>query len=102
MQTGARVTQTASRIDVRTIAPRDRHPLIFSTFGSLAAGEALELVNDHDPRPLYHQFNAQVPGQFAWQYLQAGPDLWRVAITRTQAGPDSHAAGSCCGGCGGA
>ena len=96
------MTRTASRIDVRTVAPRDRHPLIFSTFGALAAGEALELVNDHDPRPLYYQFNAQMPGQFAWDYLEAGPDTWRVAITRTQNAPAANAGGSCCGGgCGG-
>ena len=96
------MNQTASRIDVRTVAPRDRHPLIFSTFGALAAGQALELVNDHDPRPLYYQFNAQMPGQFAWDYLETGPDLWRVAITRTQDGSAPDVAGSCCGGgCGG-
>lgn len=96
------MTQTATRIDVRTIAPRDRHPLIFSTFSGLAAGQSLELVNDHDPRPLYYQFNAQAPGQFAWEYLEHGPELWRVAITRTQDGPASES-GSCCGGgCGGA
>jgi uncharacterized protein (DUF2249 family) len=90
-----------SRIDVRTVAPRDRHPLIFSTFQRLASGQALELVNDHDPRPLYYQFDAQLPGQFAWDYLEQGPDLWRVAITRTKAGPAAEA-GSCCGGgCGG-
>jgi len=95
------MTQTA-RIDVRTIAPRERHPLIFSTFAGLSAGQALELVNDHDPRPLYDQFNARMPGQFAWDYLENGPGLWRVAITRTQAGP-AAASGSCCGGgCGGA
>lgn len=96
------MTQTASRIDVRTIAPRDRHPLIFSTFGKLARGQALELVNDHDPRPLYYQFDAQMPGQFEWQYLEQGPDLWRVAITRTATAGNPHESGSCCGSCGGA
>lgn len=93
------MTQSASRIDVRTIAPRDRHPLIFSTFGKLARGEAMELVNDHDPRPLYHQFNAQAAGQFDWQYLEQGPDTWRVSIRRTAT---AHETGSCCGSCGGA
>lgn len=96
------MNQTASRIDVRAIAPRDRHPLIFSTFSSLATGEALELVNDHDPRPLYFQFHDCVPGQFAWDYLEQGPALWRVAITRTGPSP-LVASGSCCGGgCSGA
>jgi uncharacterized protein (DUF2249 family) len=94
---------TATRIDVRTIAPRDRHPLIFSTFSGLAAGQSLELVNDHDPRPLYDQFNAQMPGQFQWDYLEQGPDVFRVAITRTQGGPAAESNGSCCGGgCSGA
>ena len=88
-----------SRIDVRTIAPRDRHPLIFSTFGALAPGQAMELVNDHDPRPLYQQFDAQLPGQFDWTYLEEGPRTWRVAITRL--GEPAGRAGSCCGCCGG-
>jgi uncharacterized protein (DUF2249 family) len=93
------MTQPASRIDVRTIPPRERHPLIFSTFGKLARGQAMELVNDHDPKPLYYQFNAEIPGQFAWDYLEQGPETWRVAITRTG---NAHGAGSCCGSCGGA
>lgn len=93
------MSQTASRIDVRTIAPRDRHPLIFSTFGQLAPGQSMELVNDHDPRPLRQQFEFQAPGEFVWDYLEQGPATWRVAITRTH---DSRAtaAGGCCGGCG--
>ena len=85
------MTQTASRIDVRTIAPRERHPLIFSTFGALAKGEALELVNDHDPKPLYYQFQAEHHGQFSWSYLEQGPDTWRVRIAKTNA--------NCCGSC---
>ena len=88
-------------VDVRTIAPRERHPLIFSTFRGLRPGQAMELVNDHDPRPLYDQFAAETPGAFAWEYLEQGPETWRVAITRTAGA--AAAAGSCCGGgCGGA
>ena len=67
-------------IDVRTIAPRERHPLIFRTFGDLAAGEALQLVNDHDPKPLYYQLQAEHPGAFHWEYLEQGPEVWRVRI----------------------
>lgn len=96
---------SSARIDVRTIPPRDRHPLIFTTFDQLAPGQALELVNDHDPHPLRAQFALRAPGLFAWDYLESGP-TWRVAITRLPGGnvqPASggHANGSCCGGCGG-
>lgn len=84
-------------VDVRTIAPRERHPLIFSTFRSLVKGQAMELVNDHDPRPLYYQFQAEAPGTFGWDYLETGPDTWRVRISKLADGPAPHA-GSCCGG----
>ena len=35
-------------VDVREIAPRERHPLIFGTFHQLLAGESMLLVNDHE------------------------------------------------------
>jgi uncharacterized protein (DUF2249 family) len=89
-------------LDVRRIAPRDRHPLIFSTFRSLAPGQAMQLVNDHDPRPLYHHFQAELPGGFGWDYVEAGPDTWRVTITRL-VDAAARADGFCCGGgCSGA
>ena len=70
-------------IDVRTIAPRQRHPLIFETFGGLQPGDAFLLVNDHDPKPLYYQFSAELGGQFTWEYLERGPEIWRVQIGKS-------------------
>jgi len=67
-------------IDVRTIPPRERHPLIFQTFDDLQSGEAFELVNDHEPKPLYYQFLHERPDQFNWTYLEEGPETWRVRI----------------------
>ena len=69
-------------VDVREIIPRERHPLIFSTFDALAVDEGFELVNDHDPKPLYYQFLHERADQFTWDYLEQGPDVWRVAICR--------------------
>lgn len=69
-------------LDVRTIIPRERHPLIFNTFDSLKPGEAFELVNDHDPKPLLYQFKAERAGQFEWNYLEQGPQVWRVQVAR--------------------
>ncbi|GLV47252.1 aminotransferase [Thermus sp. LT1-2-5] len=69
-------------LDVRDIPPRERHPRIFGVFDGLAPGESLVLVNDHDPKPLYYQLQAERPGAFAWEYLEAGPEVWRVRITR--------------------
>ena len=69
-------------LDVRVIPPRDKHPTIFRTFDSLAKGESLVIVNDHDPRPLRYQFAAERPDAFAWTYEAEGPDVWRVRIDR--------------------
>ncbi|MGY4829068.1 DUF2249 domain-containing protein [Sphaerotilaceae bacterium SBD11-9] len=91
---------TLHTIDVRQIAPRDRHPTIFSTFRCLTSGQSMLLINDHDPVPLYHQLAAEQPGGFVWEYLEAGPEQWRVAITRT-ATQASRSDGQCCGSCGG-
>lgn len=69
-------------IDVRTVQPRERHPKIFEIFDGLVSGEAFELTNDHDPKPLYYQFQAERNGQVTWEYLEAGPEVWRVRIGR--------------------
>ncbi len=75
-------TQNMTVIDVREIAPRERHPLIFRTFDELEPGSAFILVNDHEPRPLFYQFEIERQQQFAWDYLEEGPDVWRVRISK--------------------
>lgn len=72
-------------VDVRTIPPRQRHPLIFDTFRNLPVGGALLLVNDHDPKPLYYQFKAELGQAFEWDYLESGPEVWKVRIARPAA-----------------
>jgi uncharacterized protein (DUF2249 family) len=69
-----------SVVDVRSIPPAQRHPLIFNTFEVLKPGESFILVNDHDPKPLYYQFKFEREGQFTWNYLEEGPQAWRVEI----------------------
>jgi uncharacterized protein (DUF2249 family) len=71
-----------TELDVRQIPPPQRHPLILQTFESLAPGEAFVLINDHDPKPLYYQFRFEREGQFTWEYLEQGPEVWRVRIGR--------------------
>lgn len=71
-------------IDVRTIAPMYRHQLIFETFEALQPGESFVLVNDHDPKPLYYQFEAERTGEFTWNYVEKGPQVWHVIIGKTK------------------
>jgi uncharacterized protein (DUF2249 family) len=67
-------------IDVRSVPPRERHPLIFQTFDSLQPGESFLLVNDHAPTPLHYQFMHERENQFTWEYVQEGPEVWQVRV----------------------
>ncbi len=70
-------------LDVRVLPPREKHPTIFAWHDALAPGAAFVLLNDHDPVPLRYQFDAQRPDTFTWEYLDEGPEIWRVRIGRT-------------------
>ncbi|MFZ3034211.1 MAG: DUF2249 domain-containing protein [Parvibaculum sp.] len=72
----------SDNLDVRNLIPAQRHSLIFETWDKLEPGKSFVLVNDHDPKPLYYQFDAEHSGQFTWDYLESGPETWRVRIGR--------------------
>lgn len=74
------VSGSADVVDVRTLVPAQRHAKIFELVNALKPGGAFELVNDHDPKPLYYQLEAEYPGQFSWTYVEYGPQVWRVKI----------------------
>ena len=76
------MSQQAIQLDVREIPPREKHPTIFRTFDTLASGQSLVLLNDHDPRPLRYQLAAERPDTFEWDYEAEGPELWKVRISR--------------------
>lgn len=71
-----------TRFDVREIPCRVKHAQIFQRWFDLPVGHYFVLINDHDPVPLYYQFEAQFPGAFSWEYLMEGPDEFQVKITR--------------------
>lgn len=71
---------TVDEIDVRSFVPAQRHAKIFQLVDALAPGASFVLINDHDPKPLYYQLEAEHPKQFSWTYLEKGPAVWRVEI----------------------
>ncbi|HEX6001331.1 MAG TPA: DUF2249 domain-containing protein [Hyphomicrobiaceae bacterium] len=70
----------ASVVDVRSLVPAQRHARIFQLVAELAPEASFILVNDHDPKPLYYQLEAEYPKQFSWTYLERGPEVWKVEI----------------------
>ncbi|WP_081625107.1 DUF2249 domain-containing protein [Hyphomicrobium denitrificans] len=75
-------SSTQNEIDVRQLIPIKRHEKIFQLVDALAPGASFVLVNDHDPKPLYYQLEAEHPKQFSWTYVEKGPSVWRVEIGR--------------------
>ena len=80
-------------LDVRQLAPAQRHETIFAEYHALAPGSGYVLVNDHDPKPLRYQFEAEHPGEFTWNAIESGPDVWRVSISRPL--PDASSSAHC-------
>ncbi|WP_069131212.1 DUF2249 domain-containing protein [Rhodohalobacter halophilus] len=76
------MAETEQILDVTKIAPPKKHSTIFQTFDELNPGDAFIIKNDHDPRPLKFQFKFEREGQFEWDYLQEGPEKWRVRISK--------------------
>ncbi len=70
-------------LDLREMPPAQRHSTIFKLWNDLKKGETLKIVNDHDPKPLHYQFDAEYKGQFEWEYELSGPVDWMVRITKT-------------------
>ena len=93
-------TQTAPLIgtdrvmDVRPIPCSIKHGLILKTWRELLVGDHFILLNDHDPVPLRYQFAAEFPDTFTWEYLQRGPEDFRVQITKLKSLPAAVESGA--------
>jgi uncharacterized protein (DUF2249 family) len=70
-------------LDVRPVEPKDRYERIMAAYESLQAGETLELTVDHDPKCMYYTLKAtRGDDAFAFEYLENGPDAWRVHVRK--------------------
>jgi regulator of cell morphogenesis and NO signaling len=72
--------ETCITLDVTLIEPRLKHPTIFENFDALVEGEQFIIRNDHDPKPLYYQLLGERGNIFSWDYLENGPEVWKVKI----------------------
>ncbi|WP_321112623.1 DUF2249 domain-containing protein [Halorussus salinisoli] len=87
---GTRVTKTEAspgpglpEFDVREMPPQRRHTVLTDTFEQLDPDEGFVLVNDHDPKPLYHELRSTHGDVIDWEYASRDPSEWRVEIVKT-------------------
>lgn len=79
--------ETELELDVRPLRKPDKHPTIFTAYAGLAVGASFVLVNDHDPRHLHEEFEADHAGSYAWEYLNTEPRDFRIRITKLASTP---------------
>ena len=82
-----------NELDVRELRKPDKHPTISATFGALAVGDSFVLVNNHDPKHLRGEFDAQPDATGAvWRLEARERDLDSNVIALPAGGRiDSHA-----------
>ncbi|MBP9187788.1 MAG: DUF542 domain-containing protein, partial [Bacteroidia bacterium] len=86
-------TATENILNVTLLEPRQKHPTIFVRFDELNEGETLTIHNDHDPKPLYYQLLGERGNIFIWEYLESGPEWWKVNITKRKSGESDETLG---------
>lgn len=84
---------TENILDVTALEPRQKHPTIFNCFDALNDGESLIIHNDHDPKPLYYQLLGERGNIFNWEYLEQGPEWWKVKISKRISGEKDETLG---------
>lgn len=80
-------------LNVTLLEPRQKHPTIFVRFDELNEGESLTIHNDHDPKPLYYQLLGERGNIFTWEYLEQGPEWWKVKISKRITGENDETLG---------
>lgn len=87
------------QVDVRILPKGERHRRVLQGFDDLKTGGTLLLLSDHDPKGLQYQFSVERPESYGWEYLQSGPDEWRIRISKTgdKKAENESKGGGCCG-----
>jgi len=87
-------TTTDNILNVTLIEPRLKHPTIFARFDDLDEGESMIILNDHDPKPLYYQLLNERGNIFTWEYLEHGPQWWKIKISIRNSGDSDETLGA--------
>lgn len=68
-------------LDVREVPHALRHATVLGALDAVPAGTAMVLVAPHDPLPLLAQIEQRTPGAFSVEYLDRGPEAWRLRLS---------------------
>lgn len=82
MVSGHQQTTQVTTMDLRQMAAHERRPRVFEQFDLMQAGDVLFLTHTHHSTPLLYLLLAEAPLGFTWDYLEQGPECWRIRICK--------------------
>ena len=74
--------QDVPELDAGAIPHAIRHAAVFGALDVVAPGAGLILLAPHDPVGLLVQLQLRAPDTFEVEYLQRGPESWRLSLIR--------------------
>lgn len=69
-------------LDVQEIPHAVRHAALFGVLDGLGVNRGVVFSATHDPVPLLTQLEERRPGAFEVEYLDRGPERWRLKFVR--------------------
>lgn len=78
---GGHDTVDLPELDVQLIPHEIRHATIFGALQGIRPGRGLVISATHNPVPLLRQLQEIQPGVFIAEYLQEGPEIWKIKFT---------------------
>lgn len=69
-------------LDARTIPHAVRHAAVIGAFEGVPTGGSLILTAPHNPVSLLEQLSDRAGGALRVEYLEQGPEAWRLQLTR--------------------
>jgi uncharacterized protein (DUF2249 family)/iron-sulfur cluster repair protein YtfE (RIC family) len=69
-------------LDARVVPHAIRHATVLGALDAVRAGGGMVLIAPHDPLPLLAQIEQRFPNDFTLDYLERGPEAWRIAFIR--------------------
>lgn len=69
-------------LDASIVPHAIRHATVFGALDAVGPGKGMILIAPHDPIPLLAQIEQRHPGRFATEYLERGPEKWKIEFLR--------------------
>lgn len=69
-------------VDLSNFEHSNKHKAVFDAFDNLDLGEQMLLIDNSDPSKLFSQLDDERGTKLDWNYLEEGPEQWKVSVEK--------------------